>query len=74
MADLLAGPYFGREWKNVLDAQCQTGGFDEFLSAMNWLVLQLGGGEQARTPKTGGRISRWLTSCLALAGPDFGLV
>jgi hypothetical protein len=40
---LLAGPFFGREWKIVLNAQCQSGGFDEFLIAMNWLVLQLGG-------------------------------
>jgi len=43
MVDLLAGPYFGCEWKIVLDAQCRSGGFDEFLSAMDWLVLQLGG-------------------------------
>jgi hypothetical protein len=43
MDHLLAGPCFGREWKNVLDAQCQAGGFDEFLIATNWLVLQLGG-------------------------------
>jgi hypothetical protein len=27
----------------AIDAQCQLGGFDEFLIAMNWLVLQLGG-------------------------------
>jgi hypothetical protein len=51
MADLLAGPYFRREWKNVLDAQCQTGGFDEFLIAMNWLVLQLGGSNKHVHPK-----------------------
>jgi hypothetical protein len=43
MDHLLAGPYFGRKWKNVLDAQCEAGGFDEFLVALNWLVLQLGG-------------------------------
>jgi hypothetical protein len=44
MVGLLAGPYVGLEWKNVLDTQCQSGaGFDEFPSAMNWLVLQLGG-------------------------------
>ena len=43
MVDLLAGPYFGCEWKSVLDAQCRSGGVDEFLSAMDWLVLQLGG-------------------------------
>jgi hypothetical protein len=45
LVDLPAGPYpyFGREWKNVLDAQCQMGGFVEFLIATNWLVLQLGG-------------------------------
>jgi hypothetical protein len=44
MDHLLAGPYFGREWKIVLDAQCQSGGFDELLLvATNWLVLQLGG-------------------------------
>jgi hypothetical protein len=32
---------FGRKWKNVPDAQyeCESGGFDEFLVAMNWLVL-----------------------------------
>jgi hypothetical protein len=35
----VAGPYFGRKWKNVPDAQCESGGFDEFLVAMNWLVL-----------------------------------
>ena len=43
MDHLLAGPCFGREFKNVPDAQCQKGGFDEFLIATNWLVLQLGG-------------------------------
>ena len=43
MDHLLAGPYFGRKWKNVLGAQCESGGFDEFPVAMNWLVLQLGG-------------------------------
>jgi hypothetical protein len=43
MDHLLAGPYFGRKWKNVLGAQCESGGFDEFPGAMNWLVLQLGG-------------------------------
>ena len=43
MDHLLAGPYFGRKWKIVLGAQCESGGFDEFLVAMNWLVLQLGG-------------------------------
>jgi hypothetical protein len=41
---LLDGPNFGRKWKNVPDAQCQSGGFDKFLIATNWLVLQFGGG------------------------------
>jgi hypothetical protein len=34
MDQLLAGPYFGRKWKDAPDAQCQMGGFDEFLVAM----------------------------------------
>jgi hypothetical protein len=41
---VLAGPYLGRrEWKNVPDAECQAGGFVEFLIATNWIVLQLEG-------------------------------
>jgi hypothetical protein len=39
----MARPAIGREWKNVPDAECQTGGFVEFLIATNWLVLQLVG-------------------------------
>ena len=27
----------------AIGAQCESGGFDEFPVAMNWLVLQLGG-------------------------------
>jgi hypothetical protein len=68
MDHLLAGPYFGRKWKDMPDAQCRpVGGLcEKILIAMKWMVLQLGGGE-ARTHKTGGRISRWITSWLALA-------
>jgi hypothetical protein len=51
MADLLAGPCFGCEWKNVLDAQCQAGGFGEFLIAMNWLVLQLMGAKHVHAKR-----------------------
>jgi hypothetical protein len=29
--------------------QCQAGGFDELLIAMNWLVLQLGGAKHVHT-------------------------
>jgi hypothetical protein len=51
MHHLLAGPYLGREWKNVPGAECQTEGFVEFLIAMNWLVLQLGGSNKHVHPK-----------------------
>jgi hypothetical protein len=130
MDHLQAGPYFGLEWENVPDTQCQTGGLGEFMTATNWLVLQLGGGgakhvhtkrvvefrdgwppgwpllwvrvedcarcavpvgglrriserDELASAAVGGakhvhakrvRISRWLTSCLALTGPYFGLV
>jgi hypothetical protein len=77
MADLLAGPYFGYEceWKQaVLAAQCQSGGFYVFLIAMTWLVLQLGGAKHVHAKRVVEFASRWLTSCLALTGPYFGLV
>jgi hypothetical protein len=51
----------------VPDAQCQSEGFDEFQVAMNWLVLHsCSWGAEARTRKTGGRNSQWITSWLAL--------
>jgi hypothetical protein len=77
MDHLLAGPCFGSEFKNVPDAQCQKGGFDEFLIPDRDELASAavgGGGGKARTRKTGGRTLRWLTSCLALAGPCCGLV
>jgi hypothetical protein len=51
MDHLRAGPYFGREWKNAPDAQCQMGGFVEFLIATNWLVLQLGGAKHVHAKR-----------------------
>jgi hypothetical protein len=51
MAHLLAGPYFGLEWKNVLDAQCQTRGLSEFLNATNWTVLQLRGAKHVHAKR-----------------------
>jgi hypothetical protein len=56
MDHLLAGPYFGRKWKIVLGAQCESGGFDEFPVAMNWLVLQLGGRRGRRQGRKGGAL------------------
>ena len=67
MGHLLAGPYFGPKWKIVLDAQCQAGGFGEFLIATNWLVLQLG----ERSPYTQNGWSNFAMGHL-LAGPYFG--
>jgi hypothetical protein len=77
MADLLAGLYFGLESKEEGSARCAVpdGGFDECLmSDSNELAGAAVGGGKVRTRKTAGRNSRWLTSCLALAGPYFELV
>jgi hypothetical protein len=58
--------------QTVQCARCavlQSGGFDEFLIAMNWLVLQLGG----RSTYTQNGWSNFAMADL-LAGPYFGLV
>jgi hypothetical protein len=52
MDHLLAGPYFGRKWKNVPDAQCQPGGFDELLSGRDELAgAAVGGPKHVHTKR-----------------------
>jgi hypothetical protein len=65
MGHLLAGPYFGREWKNVPDAQCQKGSFDEFLIATKWLASALQSGGRSTYTQNG-----WSKFAMADLLPD----
>jgi hypothetical protein len=60
----------------AIDAQCQSGGFDEFLIAMNWLVLQLGGAKHVHTKRVvefrDGWPPAWPLLALTLGSCDCG--